>query len=200
MLGLFIAFGAFMLWSAAKTEKEETKAKVASANAGNTGESRAVNQNVAGGDSRAQRPTPSPSPPQQIQNPIDLSLVKSEVITALEGWATATRGHDLDAHMSYYADSLSTYYNRNSVSSAYVRSDRARAFTRFYRLDVQLANITVSPDPSGVFATATFDKTWNFEGEKYSSGAVRQMAWLSKVNDHWLITGEKDLKVIYVNR
>jgi serine/threonine protein kinase/ketosteroid isomerase-like protein len=118
----------------------------------------------------------------------------------LEGWVAATRDHDFETHMSFYADMLSFYYKRSNVSIATVRADRARAFTRYAKLDVQLSNVVVTPDPTGLTATATFDKTWNFEGDKNSSGAVRQTVSLENVGGRWLITGEKDLQIYYVNR
>jgi hypothetical protein len=127
-------------------------------------------------------------------------LIKQEVINTLNGWAAATSSHDLDAHMSYYANALHTYYGRKNVDASFVRSNRAPAFTRYSELNVQLANINVMPDASGVRANAVFDKTYVFRGSKELSGSVQQMAWLEKMGNRWLITGEKDLQVYYVKK
>jgi len=140
------------------------------------------------------------SPPSRIENiKVDTSAIEREVTATLNGWAAASQAHDLDTHMSYYADILDTYYLRSNVSADFVRADRARAYSRFTKLDIKLSNIEVTPDPSGTRATAVFDKTYNFEGDKYLSGSVRQAIWLKKIGGRWLITGEKDLQVYYVN-
>ncbi|MGA9994565.1 MAG: hypothetical protein WBP93_04075 [Pyrinomonadaceae bacterium] len=131
---------------------------------------------------------------------VNASSLKREAVDTLNGWAAASSAHDLDAHMSYYADTLDTYFGRQAVSASYVRADRARAYARYYKLDVQLSNIAVTLDPSGTAATATFDKTFRFEGDKILSGSVQQMIWLTMIGGRWKITGEKDLRVYYLNK
>jgi len=138
--------------------------------------------------------------PQPTQPPLlDNRTLKREVEDTLNGWAAAARNHDLDAQMSYYADSLNTYFKRRNVSAAYVRSTREAAFTRYTTLDIQLGTISVEFDPSGTIATATFDKTYRFEGDKILSGSVRQVLTLTKISEHWRITGERDIHVYYSN-
>jgi ketosteroid isomerase-like protein len=132
--------------------------------------------------------------------PANTSSVKNEVLVTLNGWAAAARAHDLDAQMSYYADVVDPYFLRHSVSAAGVRANRSVAYTRFAKLDVQLSNIEIAVDQSGTSATAMFDKAYSFEGEKYLSGSVRSMLWLTKSGSRWLISGERDLKVYYVNK
>jgi ketosteroid isomerase-like protein len=140
--------------------------------------------------------TATPTAPQ-----VDVAAVREQVTSALNGWTSASRAHDLDGHMAYYADTLDTYYNASNVSSSRVRSDRSRAYALYSTLDIELSNVKVTAEPSGDSATAVFDKTWTFEGsEKYSSGSVHQKIWLKKLGGRWRITGEKDLQVYYVNR
>ncbi|MCA1594663.1 MAG: YARHG domain-containing protein, partial [Acidobacteria bacterium] len=128
----------------------------------------------------------------------DDSAVRKGVREALDGWADATRDRDLDAHMSFYADTLQTYYLKPNVSATQVRAERARAFERYDDMDVKLEHVEIKPDASGTRATVTLDKTWEFNADdKRSTGSVRQMLWLAKVGDRWLITGEKDLEVHY---
>jgi ketosteroid isomerase-like protein len=153
------------------------------------------NRTNVNGNSRS-TPTPAPSP---TAAPVDVAAVAGQVTSALNGWAAATTARDINAHMNYYADTLDTYYNAKNVGSSRVRTDRARAFNTYSSMDVQLSNIRVTPDPSGQRATATFDKTWTFEGDKYSNGSVQQLVTLAKTGGRWRITGEKDLQVYYVN-
>lgn len=143
-----------------------------------------------------ERAQPQPTEPLRFEN----RALKREVEDTLNGWAAAARDHDLDAQMSYYADSLDTYFLRRKVSAAYVRSTRERAFTRYTKMEVQLGPITVEFDPSETIATATFDKTYRFEGDKILSGSVRQEVWLTKISGSWRITGERDMRVYYLNR
>jgi eukaryotic-like serine/threonine-protein kinase len=126
----------------------------------------------------------------------DPEAARREVSRALEGWVESTRARDLNAHASFYADTLETFYQRQNVPSAQVLADRARAFTRYHELNVELANVEITPDAAGARATAVFDKTWEFEADdKTSSGSVRQQLVLVKTGGRWLITGEKDLEV-----
>ncbi|HKO98595.1 MAG TPA: PEGA domain-containing protein [Pyrinomonadaceae bacterium] len=130
------------------------------------------------------------------------SSADSEVRNALEGWAQATRNRDVDSHMRYYADTLDYYYNRTQVPSSKVREDRNRAFQKFSYLSVQLSNISVQLDSTGQRATVTLDKTFDFRGDNdaFYNGSVQDQLTLTKLGGAWLITGEKELKIHYVNK
>ena len=123
----------------------------------------------------------------------DASAVQGEVQAALNGWAAALKAHDLDQYMSHYADTLDAYYRRTNVNISDVRADKAKAFARFQSMEIQLSNIQITPDESGSRATATFNKSWYFTGDKPFSGTVRQALWLEKSGGRWRITAEKDL-------
>ncbi len=127
---------------------------------------------------------------------VDRGAAQREIAALLENWTAATRAHNLDGHMSFYADTLDTYYMKRGASVEQVRADRARAFTRYKTLDVKLSELRITPDASGTHATAIFNKSWDFGGDRHSTGEVKQMMWLTKVGGRWLITGEKDLQVL----
>lgn len=127
------------------------------------------------------------------------SSATNDVISALQGWTAATNARNLSSHMSYYSENLSIYYGRRNVSREFVRANRAPAFNKYSQLKVQLTNIQVSFDPSGNTAVVTFDKTWDFDGARHSTGSSQQSVWLSHIGGRWLITGEKDLKVYHAN-
>ena len=128
----------------------------------------------------------------------DTARVVKEVADALDDWADSTSDRDLDDHMSHYADTLETYYKRQNVSAAQVRTDRNAAFVRYDDMKVKLDNVVVTPDPTGMRATATFDKTWEFDSpDKNSKGSVRQQLTLLRAGGRWLINGERDLQVYY---
>lgn len=144
--------------------------------------------------------TPVPTVRTPVDPPVNTPLAKREILDTLDGWAGAARAHDLDAQVAFYADVVDPYFLRHNVSVADVRTNRSLAYTRYYKLDVQLSNIDVEIDPSGSSATATFDKSYSFEGEKVLSGSVKSMLWLTKTGSRWLISGERDLKVYYSNK
>jgi len=156
-----------------------------------------ANSNASASPSATNAPAPSPSAPAPS---IDTAAIRDQVTTTLNGWAASSMAHDIEKHMSYYAGELDVYYSNTNVSASRVRADRERAYAVFSTIDIRLSNIKVTVDPSGQRASATFDKTWNFEGSKYSSGSVQQRISLIKAGERWLITGEKDLQVYYVNK
>jgi serine/threonine-protein kinase len=132
--------------------------------------------------------------------PANAAAITAEVRDTLDAWVGTTNAKLLDLHMIYYADTLDTYYRRTNVSADTVRADRARAFESYDAMNVELSNLKIAPDSTGERATATFDKTWDFESaEKHSTGSVRQQLTLTKVGGRWLITGERDLEVHYSN-
>lgn len=143
-------------------------------------------------------PAASPSP---TLSPVNVTVLRKEVMETLNGWAQSSMERDIDAQMSYYADTLDIYYTKTNVSASVVRGDRERAYDAYSTLDIELSNVQITHDTTGQLANALIDKTWNFEGEeKASSGSVQQEIRLAKRDGRWLIIGEKDVQVYYVNK
>lgn len=130
------------------------------------------------------------------------SSADNEIRNSIEGWAQSSRNRDIDGHLQYYADTLDFYYNRTMVPSSKVREDRMRAFAKFNYVSVQLSNINIQLDSTGQRATVTLDKTFDFRGDNdaFFNGSVQALLALTKLGGSWLITGEKELKVYYVNK
>lgn len=159
------------------------------------------NTNVRPPSTLQTSPTGSPSPARTANtsipaDPVDESEARSEVSRTLMSWKSSTESLDLDENLAHYAGRVD-YYKRNGASQAFIRADKLRAFSRYDSIDFKLTNISISVDPTGQAATATFDKEWNFEGDQTSSGKVQQLLKLKKVNGQWLIIAEKDLKVYF---
>lgn len=139
------------------------------------------------------KPTATPAPD---FNP---EKVKSEVSGTVNSWKSLAESRDLSGYMNNYADSID-YYNKKGASIGTVRADKQKAFTKYDNIEINLSNIRVTPDASGENATAVFDKQWFFENaEKTSEGKVQTQLQLKKISGAWKITGEKDLKVYYIN-
>lgn len=134
------------------------------------------------------KPTPTPT--------VNTEELRRDVIKSITTWKSMAESRDLDSYMGNYADTVD-YYLKKGASRAFVRGDKQRAFTMFDSIHIDITDMNVTIDPSGENAAAIFDKEWNFEGARRSSGKVRQQLRLKSVNGAWLITAEKDLKVYY---
>jgi ketosteroid isomerase-like protein len=167
---------------------------------GNSSAGRTTERTTTTTASPAATPTAAASPT-PTASPVNMAVLRKEVMETLNGWAESSMARDLDAQMSYYADTLDIYYTKTNVSASVVRGDRERAYDTYSTLDIELSNVQITPDTTGLLANALLDKTWNFEGEdKASSGSVQQEIRLAKRNGRWRIIGEKDVQVYYVNK
>jgi hypothetical protein len=126
--------------------------------------------------------------------PVNAEETKKEVAKTIFTWKSTAESHDLDSQISNYADTVD-YYLKNGASRAFVRKDREKAFEKYDSMSIDITNLMVTPGPNSDEATAIFDKEWVFEGEKRSTGKVRQQMRFKKVHGEWLITAEKDLKI-----
>jgi ketosteroid isomerase-like protein len=129
---------------------------------------------------------------------VDRKQIEEEVADRVDSWASLTESRDINGYMNYYADTVD-YYNRRGVSTSFIRGDKQRAFNDFDSIEMNVSDLSVTPDASGDGATAVFDKEWVFDGaEKSSSGKVRTELKMKKIKGKWLITSERDLKVYYI--
>lgn len=140
--------------------------------------------------------SPDPSPSGLPANlPFDPTRVAGEIGETLEGWTESTRDHDIDSHMDYYAPQLENFYRQPNADRSVVRTRLQQAFDQYDDLDIRISNLRVQLDQTGQTASAFFDKKWRFEGKSVSRGAVRQEIKLRKIDDRWMITSERDLRV-----
>jgi hypothetical protein len=125
--------------------------------------------------------------------------IKKEIAAMIEVWRASIEKHDIDTHIKAYVATLDNYYKESGVHREHVRADRLRAFERYPDISLQIDNIKITPH-SQESATVVFDKTWTFKRpDKTSTGSVQQEMELVKQDGKWLINGEKDLKVYYIN-
>jgi serine/threonine protein kinase len=144
------------------------------------------------------------SPPQPAEtatlSKAELVAIQRQVAATLDGWATSMENRDLKTHLNFYAPKVDIYYLKRGVNRDYVRDDRARALVVYDNLKFQFSNVNVRvTDKAGRHADATFDKRWDFKGQRNSSGSVREIVWLEKSSGRWRITGERDWKVHSLN-
>lgn len=143
-------------------------------------------------------PTPSPSAePSIMRTPPpedDAEEIKSEVLSLMNAWKSSLESGSLDSVMGNYADRMDYYYGAGSVSSAYVRNNKKRAFEIYYSFKVSMSGMRITPEAGGQKATIVFNKSWVFTGSgSDSKGTVRAQFQATKIGGNWYITGEKDL-------
>jgi hypothetical protein len=125
--------------------------------------------------------------------------VKKEVSEMLERWRSSIVKRDIETHMKSYAATLENYYKESGIDRNHVRADRQRAFDRYESLDLQVDKLTITPESEDA-AIVVFDKSWTFKNpQKTSTGSVQQEMRLIKENGSWIIVGEKDEKVYFLN-
>lgn len=126
----------------------------------------------------------------------DGKQVQNEVSQRVYNWRSMLESRNFNGYMANYADTVD-YYNRRNASVGTVRADKARAFSLYSSMRVNVSNLSVSVGANGNTATVVFDKEWSFSGRDASSGKVRSQLGFRNINGRWLITSEKDLKVYY---
>jgi ketosteroid isomerase-like protein len=162
--------------------------------------------NTAPTPERFPSPTPSPTANSSginapvnsaIPGPVDAARVRREVTQFIANWKSATESKDIDSYMGQYADTVA-YYNNPSASRDEVQNDKRRAFSLYEYIRLNISNISTELGPNGETAVSTFDKEWEFVGERESKGKVRSELRLKKFDDKWKIVGERDQRVYYV--
>lgn len=190
--------GAWIYFSQQKTEVATTTTNNQSNNTNKSDETENSNKKT---------PTPEPtkdstskSTPTEEESPPNFNPedVKKEVSDLINSWKSASESLDLDSHIGNYADTVD-YYNKSKVGKSFVRSDKQKAYNKYDDIEINISNLKITLDAKGENATAVFDKAWHFENdEKTSEGKVQSQLKLSKINNQWKITSEKDLKVYFV--
>lgn len=198
LVGLFVlsGIGAVAAWFVINNMQKPVAQNVSQNTSKNENTTLNVNTNSANANV-----TPSATPtPKPTLKPEETKKIKDDVTGTIDAWKSASEDLDLEGHMDQYADTVD-YYKGGKVSRQKVSSDKQKAYEQYDSIDITISNVKVTPDETGDGATAVFDKEWVFDSiDKTSSGKVQQELHFKKINGKWKITGEKDLKVYYVNK
>ena len=155
------------------------------------------NPNVGSVSSENKASTPT-KPTVQLSSQQE-NLIKTEVSDLLNSWRETNEKKDIDAHIAHYADVLQIYYGESNKDKNHVRANRLRAYQRYDTISIQLDKMKIVPESTEA-ATVTFDKTWTMKSaEKTTTGSVLQEVHVVKIKGKWLIDGEKDIEVYYIN-
>ncbi|HEX8638816.1 MAG TPA: hypothetical protein VF692_12180 [Pyrinomonadaceae bacterium] len=125
--------------------------------------------------------------------------IKKEIADFIESWRKSNEDRDIDSHIEHYANTVDNFYKESGISKNHVRADRQRAYEVYESIKMEIDNLKITPE-SETSAVAVFDKSWTFKNEKKTStGSVEQEQRFVKQNGKWLIVGEKDLLVHFIN-
>lgn len=149
-------------------------------------QSRMSNSGNATSDSRPAIPSP------------DTEQIKRKISERIYSWKQAGEARDVNLYMQNYAEMVD-YYKKKAANRSFVSSDKQRAFSKYSSISLTIDIVSITPDSSGNQADVLIDKAWLFQGGGYLAGKVRQQLQFKLINGEWLISGEKDLKVYYVN-
>jgi len=158
-----------------------------------------LSRNIAYSPSQVANNISSNSTPLTTISAPNTEGIKRDISDRINSWKKASEARDLNLYMQSYAETVD-YYKKMSASKSFVRNDKQRAFSKFDSISLKVDIVSIAPDSSGNQADVLVDKEWLFQGGGYLSGKVRQRLQFRMIGGEWLITGEKDLKVYYVNK
>ncbi|HEY0544630.1 MAG TPA: nuclear transport factor 2 family protein [Pyrinomonadaceae bacterium] len=116
---------------------------------------------------------------------------------ALNEWIAATNRRDIDKQMSFYNPTVNAFYLARNASREAVRAEKSRVFARASSIDIRAADPQIKVSPDGNTATMRFRKSYAIEGGgEDKRGAVLQELQWKRVNGHWKIVSERDVKVL----
>jgi type IV secretory pathway TrbF-like protein len=125
--------------------------------------------------------------------------IKREITDFIESWRKTNEDREIEAHIEHYANTLDNFYKESGISKNHVRADRQRAYEVYDSIKMEIDNLKITPE-SETSVIAVFDKSWTFKNEKKTStGSVEQEQRFVKQNGKWLIVGEKDVMVHFIN-
>lgn len=198
LITILLAGGGVAAWYLLTDDRAARKNDQSNANRRASG---SANQNAAATATPTPNVTAERVPANEKETPpvpaLDAAEVNRQVTDTIVQWKELAEAGNLSGYMDRYADRVD-YYNAAGASRDFVRQDKQKAFNLYDSMAIDIIDVVVKPGPDGNTATAVFDKEWEFDGDKYSAGKVRQQLELKKVGADWLITAEKDLKVYYI--
>lgn len=201
MLLLFgiISIGAYFYLISDKSEVAANR-NVADVENKNTANTNADSEANTSKETPTPTPKKTPIPTPKTTPDSNPEKTKKEVQDKVYSWKSMAEVRNLDSYMNNYASRID-YYKKKRASKSFVRKDKEKAFNKYTSIKSTFSNMNIKPSFDGKTAVATFDKEWIFSNEsEQNSGKVRSQLKLKKVDDKWLITSERDLKVYYVNK
>jgi hypothetical protein len=137
-----------------------------------------------------QAPLPTANLGTTAPSPRDDSKSEADVRAALDGWVQSLVEHDLERHLSYYADRLGRYRGKTNTDITEVRKYNDVLFSKYVDFRLRIQNVRIVPSTDGQ-VTTTYESVYDFRGSKPHTGVDRhtEMRW-KQVNGGWKIVSE----------
>ena len=117
----------------------------------------------------------------------------TDITHLLDQWVGAVRQRNTAALATLYAPKVDRFYRARNVSRDFVRRERQRDFQRAGTIRrYEITDVETRLQDPGE-ALVTFNRLWDFTRGPRRSGKTRTQLTLRKLDDAWLITGERDL-------
>jgi hypothetical protein len=128
--------------------------------------------------------------------------VPASLLGVIERWRSTLEKGDLETHAATYAPRVDKYFRQRRVSRQGVLREKERLLARYPHInkyevhDVRLESI------KGDRAVVTFRKDWDTSGSgsRRFAGSEKQRLTLRRLAGDWKITGEEELKVLWLRR
>jgi ketosteroid isomerase-like protein len=116
---------------------------------------------------------------------------------ALGEWLAATNARDIGRQMSFYDESVGSFYLTRNVTRAAVRAEKSRVFAAASTVDVRAGEPTIRLGPDGRTAVMRFRKRYRIEGggQDRRGEVLQELRW-RRTPQGWKIVGERDLRVL----
>jgi ketosteroid isomerase-like protein len=119
---------------------------------------------------------------------------------ALTDWITATNSRDIEKQMTFYAPTLSAFYQRRNTTHVSVRAEKMRLLAQTDGIEVRTSEPEIQVSSDEQTAVMRFHKSWSFRGNRPESGEVIQELRWKKIASDWKIVSERDVEVIRISR
>jgi hypothetical protein len=124
--------------------------------------------------------------------------LKKEIADFVDSWKKAAEARNLAEYLGKYAGTVD-YHDKTAAGIAEVRADAQKIFSSYEEIIIEITNLRVAVDADGSRATTVFDREWDYETNSgLVEGKAHTKLQLQKINGAWKITGEKNLKIYYL--
>ncbi|MBA2731368.1 MAG: protein kinase [Acidobacteria bacterium] len=199
-VGIFaLGFIGIALWFALGRSSQESVAGNSPSRRENN--SSPVNKNASTITNPHTTNTPVPADNPRNSSPIESLRDDKQVLTmALTDWITATNSRDIEKQMTFYAPTLSAFYQRRNTTHVSVRAEKMRLLAQTDGIEVRTSEPEIQVNSDEQTAVMRFHKSWSFRGNRPESGEVIQELRWKKIASDWKIVSERDVEVIRISR
>jgi hypothetical protein len=124
----------------------------------------------------------------------------ADIKAVIERWRGTQSINELPAHMLTYAPSVGPFFNQPRFLREQVYIEKRKFLSRYTSLKIEISALRINHIDKRT-AIATFEKTWESRGgTRRFDGAETARLTLRKVGSDWLIAGEEEVNVHWVNQ